>query len=63
MVGRALGRPCVVGCGDGTLASLAGEVVTVDGACGVVYRGALPVETPSELDDPHLMQIARWAAE
>ena len=62
VVGRALGRPCVVGCGAGSLDALAGETVTVDGQNGIVYRGALDVVTPHENDDAALRQIAAWAA-
>ena len=63
VVGRALGRPCVVGCGDGALHALAGELVTVCGSTGLVYRGALTVTTPDERDDVQLRRIAGWAAE
>lgn len=61
VVGRSLGRPCVVGCGQGSLQSLAGRLVTVDGSRGLIFDGALPVITPSERDDAWLVQIARWA--
>ena len=63
VVGRALGRPCVVGCGDGALNALAGELVTVCGSTGLVYLGALAVTTPDERDDAQLRRIAGWAAE
>jgi pyruvate,orthophosphate dikinase len=62
VVGRALGRPCVVGCGADSLVGLAGKTVTVDGGTGTVYEGALPVVTPREEDDPALRLIAQWAA-
>ncbi len=62
VVGRALGRPCVVGCGAGSLEALAGQVVTVDGSTGIVYQGALEVFTPREEDDPALHLVAQWAA-
>ncbi|WP_018333060.1 pyruvate, phosphate dikinase [Actinomycetospora chiangmaiensis] len=39
LVAREAGLPCVVGCGDGTVGTLAGRVVTVDGARGVVLAG------------------------
>ncbi|WP_186267842.1 pyruvate, phosphate dikinase [Burkholderia gladioli] len=61
VVGRALGRPCVVGCGDATVAQLAGSVVTIDGGTGLVYRGRLPIVTPDEKDDPILRRICRLA--
>ncbi|WP_411341210.1 pyruvate, phosphate dikinase [Sphingopyxis sp. J-6] len=63
VVGRALGRPCVVGCGEGTLAALEGKTVTVDGQTGRIYSGHLPVVTPSELDDATLRQLSAWASE
>lgn len=61
VVSRALGRPCVVGCGQGILA-LAGSVVTVDGA-GRVYAGALPMVAPEPGDHPHLAKLLAWADE
>jgi pyruvate,orthophosphate dikinase len=61
VVSRALGRPCVVGCGDGILA-LAGTVVTVDGA-GRVFAGALPMVAPEPGDHPHLARLLAWADE
>ena len=63
VVGRALGRPCVVGCGEGRLEALAGRTVTVDGQFGRVYDGRLDVIVPSEDDDPLLGQLLRWASE
>lgn len=63
VVGRALGRPCVVGCGEGTLAAFEGQTVTVDGQTGKIYLGALPVVTPSEDDDAVLRQLSAWANE
>ncbi|ARR55222.1 pyruvate, phosphate dikinase [Rhizorhabdus wittichii DC-6] len=63
VVGRALGRPCVVGCGEGTLAAFEGQTVTVDGQTGRIYPGALPVVTPSEDDDAILRQLSAWANE
>lgn len=61
VVGRALGRPCIVGCGEGRLSGLAGQTVTVDGQAGVVYAGCLSVVTPDENDDPELAQMLAWA--
>lgn len=61
VVGRALGRPCVVGCGAGAVATLVGRVVTVDGSTGVVYDGQLPVVAPDEDNDPVLQQLCRLA--
>ena len=63
VVGRALGVPCLVGCGDASVTALAGQTVTVDANEGVVYAASLPVETPNEADDPRLAQLTTWAAE
>lgn len=63
VVGRALGLPSVVGCGEGTVTALAGETVTVDGTEGRVYRGALDVVVPDERDDDRLRELLEWAAE
>jgi len=61
VVSRALGVPCVVGCGSAALATLAGQAVTVDANEGVVYAGALAVVTPQESDDPRLARLTAWA--
>lgn len=63
VVSRALGVPCVVGCGTGSLASIAGQVVTVDGQGGAVFSGELPVQRPDERQDVVLKQLLAWAAE
>lgn len=63
VVGRQLGKPCVVGCGEGTSARLAGRVVTVDGERGAVYAGRLELETPREQDHPYLSRLAAWAGD
>jgi pyruvate,orthophosphate dikinase len=62
VVSRALGVPCVVGCGSGTLAGLAGRIVTVDGGAGRIYTGALPVIAPDENNEPSLGELAAWAS-
>ncbi len=61
VVGRALGRPCVVGCGPGTLVMQAGRSVTVDGASGIVYDGRLELVVPDEDADESLADLLRWA--
>ncbi len=63
VVGRSLGRPCVVGCGAGALAALEGREVTVEGTQGLVFDSVLPVVAPNENDDPALARIAGWARE
>ncbi len=62
VVSRALGLPCVVGCGPAVLGAFGDRTVTVDGGAGCVYDGALAVVEPEERDDPALMQLAAWAA-
>jgi len=62
VVGRALGRPCVVGCGEGIAAALAGRRVTVDGGAGIIYPGELEVTTPDEGNDPVLQRLSKLAA-
>jgi len=61
VVGRALGVPCIVGCGLGSLSSLEGKKVTVDATSGQVFEGCLPVTRPKENDDPRLVRIRDWA--
>ncbi|KAK0330403.1 hypothetical protein LTR94_033003, partial [Friedmanniomyces endolithicus] len=62
VVSRALGRPCVVGVGDGR-GPQPGALVTVDGETGRVYAGELPVEMPDEAGDSRLAQLIIWARE
>jgi pyruvate,orthophosphate dikinase len=62
VVGRALGLPCVVGCGRGALEGLAGRTVTVDGRTGKVYDGALAIESSDEGDHESLATLGAWAA-
>ncbi|GAA5167509.1 pyruvate, phosphate dikinase [Pseudonocardia eucalypti] len=61
VVCRELGVPCVVGTGAGTVTSLGGRVVTVDGTAGVIYDGALPTASPASSSDPDLAQLTEWA--
>lgn len=63
VVSRALGRPSVVGCGDGALAALDGQPVTVDGDTGEVLAGLLPLCEVRGDDDSHLARLAKWAAQ
>ena len=63
VVGRELGVPCVVGCGDGAVTGLAGQAVTVCGDVGEVREGEIPIRTPSEHDDEDLLLLTRWARE
>jgi len=63
VVTRALGRPSVVGVGDGVAEGLEGQLLTVDGAAGRVYRGALPLQATTIEDHPALSPLAAWASE
>ena len=61
VVGRALGRPVIVGCGAGNVMPLAGRTVTVDGGSGVVYADRLKLLVPAEDADTALADLLRWA--
>jgi pyruvate, orthophosphate dikinase len=63
VVTRALGRPSVVGVGEGATAGLVGEELTVDGSAGVVYRGALPTEAVDPASVPGLADLLAWVRE
>jgi pyruvate,orthophosphate dikinase len=61
VVSRELGRPAVVGCGAGVAAALDGKVITIDGAEGEVWEGALELAAWSEHDDPDLIALTALA--
>ncbi|MBK8019378.1 MAG: pyruvate, phosphate dikinase [Betaproteobacteria bacterium] len=61
VVSRELGRPCVVGCGSGTVMGLAGHLVTMDGTTGRVWRGDLTVDCMREEANDDLRRLIRWA--
>jgi pyruvate,orthophosphate dikinase len=63
VVTRALGRPSVVGVGDGVAESMEGQVLTVDGGAGKVYAGRLPLIATSVDDHPSLRTLSVWATE
>jgi pyruvate,orthophosphate dikinase len=63
VVSRALGRPSVVGVGEGVTEGLLGREVTVDGSDGVVYAGRLPTEEVRPQDVPGLERLLEWARE
>jgi pyruvate, orthophosphate dikinase len=63
VVTRALGRPSVVGVGEGTTAALIGADLTVDGSAGVVYRGILETEEVDPASVPGLETLIEWARE
>ncbi|UGS36949.1 pyruvate, phosphate dikinase [Capillimicrobium parvum] len=63
VVTRALGRPSVVGVGEGATGAWADREVTVDGSAGVVYAGRLATEEVGEDDVPGLAELVAWARE
>ncbi|HTX08726.1 MAG TPA: pyruvate, phosphate dikinase [Solirubrobacteraceae bacterium] len=63
VVTRALGRPSVVGVGDGVTGGWVGSEVTVDGSGGVVYAGRLPTRQTDADDVPGLAELLGWARE
>lgn len=63
VVSRALGRPCVVGCGPGALQDVAGEKVTLDGSTGKVFAGDLPTRSTTADEHPGLSRLLQWAEE
>jgi pyruvate,orthophosphate dikinase len=62
VIGRAIGVPCVVGCGPGTVLPLVGSTVTVDASAGLVHAGTAEVRVPAESDDPELALLIELAA-
>ena len=63
VVTRALGRPSVVGVGDGVAESMAGQLLTIDGGAGKVYAGRLPLIATEVDDHPALRPLSGWASE
>jgi pyruvate, orthophosphate dikinase len=63
VVSRALGRPSVVGVGDGKTDDWLGQPVTVDGSHGVVYAGVLPTEATAISAITGFMELNAWATE
>ena len=61
VVSRELGRPAVVGCGEGALQPLIGQPITIDGATGEVFAGELPTRRPELSEHPQPVQLAEWA--
>jgi len=61
VVTRALGRPSVVGVGEGVTTALVGSELTVDGSAGVVYRGILATEEVDPASVPGLETLIEWA--
>jgi pyruvate,orthophosphate dikinase len=63
VVSRALGLPCVVGCGDRALRGLDGRTITVDGDGGRIFDCALPVKVPDENQQHGVSDLIAWARE
>jgi len=63
VVTRALGRPSVVGVGEGVADRLAGRELTVDGSSGVVYAEILETEEVEHTEVPGLDELVSWAGE
>ena len=71
VVARGMGRPCVSGAGTlkieaeagkmsaGGKTLVRGDIVTIDGAAGKVYRGRVPMQLP-ELSD-EFASLMKWA--
>ncbi len=62
VVTRALGRPSVVGVGEGVTSAWAGRKITVDGSTGAIYDGVLGTEAAAVADVPGLEHLLEWAA-
>lgn len=62
VVSRALDTPCVVGCGAGTVAALAGRIITVDATGARIFDGEIGSRAVSVDDDEDLAALAEWAA-
>jgi pyruvate,orthophosphate dikinase len=63
VVTRALGRPSVVGVGEGVTAEWEGAEVTVDGSAGIVYAHRLHTTEVAPDDVPGLNTLVSWARE
>ena len=63
VVTRALGRPSVVGVGEGVTEALVGRELTVDGSAGVVYAGLLETAAVDPASVPGLPELIGWARE
>lgn len=61
VVSRELGKPCVVGCGQGSLRALAGRTVTVDGTSGEIFDGVLAVVDGHGAEQEAATNLRQWA--
>ena len=77
VVARQIGKPCVAGCAEllvdyatksarsneSGVAFAEGDWISLDGATGTVYQGALPTVSARFEDQPDLRKILGWADE
>jgi len=77
VVARQIGKPCVAGCAelvidygaktarstDSGVAFKEGDEISVDGATGLVYLGAIPTVSARFEEQPELQKILGWADE
>lgn len=60
LVCREIGLPCVVGAGEGLVARLAGQVITIDGTTGKVHAEG-SVNTSLAGDDEYVLKLVKYA--
>ncbi len=77
VVARQIGKPCVAGCAelvidygaktarstDSGVSFKEGDEISLDGATGFVYKGAIPTVSARFEDQPELQKILGWADE
>ncbi len=77
VVARQIGKPCVAGCAElvveystksarsteSGVAFAEGDWISLDGATGTVYQGALPTVSARFEDQPELRKVLGWADE
>jgi pyruvate,orthophosphate dikinase len=73
VVARGMGKPCIVGCSEinidyarnrftvGTITVKEGELITIDGSTGRVYKGEMPTIEPGITNE--FQQLLQWAEE
>ncbi len=77
VVARQIGKPCVAGCAeliidygaktarssDSGVTFTEGDAISLDGATGTVYQGAIPTVSARFEDQPELQKVLGWADE
>ena len=77
VVARQIGKPCVAGCAelvidyamktarssDSGVSFKEGDSISLDGATGTVYEGAIPTVSARFEDQPELQKVLGWADE